>query len=81
VKVAMNASTPRILQPGQWNIPYVTEEEVGGLTLVQALKVSASRCARVSYKTQHGVTSTLDEDLAMFKRLTYGMEKGFTAVS
>lgn len=78
IKLAMNASTPQILQPGQWHIPYVTEEEFGKLTLVQALKVSASRCARVSYKTQHGVTSTLGEDLAMFKRLTYGMESGFT---
>lgn len=40
-----------------------------------ARMVSAARCARVSYKTFHGVTSTLKEDLALCSKLI-GSEPG-----
>lgn len=73
VKTAMNGSTPRLLNPGRWHLPYVSETEEKELGLNNALRVSAARSARLSYKTVHGVTSTLEEDVKMFDRLTYGM--------
>lgn len=71
VKVAMNESIPQLIMHGQWHLPYVSKEELEEIGLENALKVSASRCARTSYKTVHGVTSTLDEDIALFERLVH----------
>ncbi len=48
MRAAMNASTPKLLLAGQWHLPYVTNPE--GMTLKQALMISASCCAQVSYR-------------------------------
>lgn len=69
IKTAMNESTPQELKEGDWHLPYISEGDCHLLELEDLLKVSAARCARVSYKTVHGVTSTLEEDVALFKRL------------
>lgn len=74
VKTALNGSTPRELRCGQWHLPYIMPEDKVNFTLGECLKISAARCARTSYKTQLGVTSTLEDDLAMFDKLTYGMK-------
>jgi hypothetical protein len=76
MKIAMNGSEPKLIKVGEWHLPYISDEDKSNLSLSKQLKVSASRCARTSYKTQHGVTSTLDEDTKMFDRLTYGMKFG-----
>lgn len=59
---AMNESDPNVLKAGEWHIPYVDLHEGGfyiendsiyggeALSLEQALKVSASCCAQVSYR-------------------------------
>ena len=73
IKVAMNGSKPKTLRDGQWHLPYVTDDEKTFLTLPQALQVSAARCARTSYKTVHGVTSTVAEDMALFERLVHNL--------
>lgn len=69
MKVAISASTPVPILYGDWHIPYVAPEEIEQLGLEDALKVSASRCARTSMKTHLGVTSTLKEDLELFRKL------------
>jgi hypothetical protein len=69
MKTAMNNSTPEKLNPGQWHLPYISNNDLEKLGLENALKVSAARCARISYRVEHGVTSSLDDDLAMFNRL------------
>lgn len=74
MKLAMNDSEPKLLREGEWHLPYIEEGDKLTLELKDLLKVSAARCARTSYKTQHGVTSSLEEDLVMFNRLTYGMK-------
>jgi hypothetical protein len=73
IKIVMNNSEPKELKYGQWHLPYIEDKDKEEYTLGECLKISASRCARTSYKTQLGVTSTLQEDLDMFSRLTYGM--------
>lgn len=76
-------STPKLLQPGSWHLPFVTEEDetfvaqafAGMDDCVKALeqtliKVSVARCARVSYESfETGKRSTVPEDLGLYDRL------------
>ena len=65
---AMEASTPRPVGYNQWHLPYVRAEEK--LRTTDALRASAARCARVSYLKHDGQPPSLQEDLALFERLT-----------
>lgn len=69
IKEAMNNSTPKLLQQGQWHLPYILEEEKELPINVQK-KISVARVARVSYKTHDtGVTSTVDKDVQLHDML------------
>ena len=70
IKVAMNESTPAILAEGQYHLPFVSDSDKSE-PVENQLKVSAARCARVSYKTFDGKTSTLKDDLELYSKLTY----------
>lgn len=48
------ASTPELLKPGQWHLPFVTPAEVYSYGLAQALKMSTARNARVSFLNHDG---------------------------
>lgn len=63
---AMNASTP-VKQA--YHLPYVDLKDVTPDTLDRCFKISAARCARVSYKTFDGKLSTFEEDEALCKKL------------
>lgn len=57
-----------MIEPGQWHLPYVRPaEQVLADTIKQ--KISAARCARVSYMTHDGKPSTVEEDVALYDRL------------
>lgn len=74
-------SVPVLLQPGQWHLPYIREEDVdqlltapdeydhtdGAIKILQM--VSVARCARVSYLTHDGRPTTIEEDQALCERL------------
>lgn len=53
---AMNNSEPVLLQPGDWHMPYFGGEDAGywlqgcGIPLEDALAISSSCCAQVSYR-------------------------------
>lgn len=59
IKVAMDDSTPNIMTPGDWHLPYVTADDedhatvwCGNTHISVALRmISVARCARVSYTT------------------------------
>lgn len=66
-----------------WHLPYVAEGDMQELAdglqsrdldeLIElACKVSAARCARVSYLTHDGATPRLEADVALFDRLAAG---------
>lgn len=73
------ANTPRRLNPGQWHLPYIQDEErfaPGNLRKHGDLKnegslirASIARCARVSYLTHDNQTPTVDLDVALYQRL------------
>lgn len=59
------------LQEGDWHLPYVTRAERRAFStdLDLLLKLSAARCARVSYLTHDGQTPSVDKDVALYDRL------------
>jgi thymidylate synthase ThyX len=59
-----DASVPSPLEYGQWHLPLLTEQD-RVLDLITQLKISAARCARVSYLTHDGVRS-IEADLTLF---------------
>jgi hypothetical protein len=73
MKKAMAASTPTPLQPGEWHVPYIERGSDDALAIVDyarqnemqpydvAARVSAARCARISYKPFDGKASIHDE--------------------
>ena len=72
MKKALLTSEPRKLFMGQWHLPYVTPMELGGSDKSIAgfwTKVSAARCARVSYLTHNGGKPNPIDDLALFAKL------------
>lgn len=69
IKAARAASTPKQLAVGEWHLPYITEDDLAELGIENAKKVSAARCARVSYNNMSGKRSSFDEDTELFGRL------------
>lgn len=57
-----------IIEPGQWHMPYVRPSEQEYSDTIKQ-KISAARCARVSYMTHDGKPSTVDQDIELFDRL------------
>lgn len=66
------ASTPRELKQGEWHLPYILEEEHDGPYMQPSLaKISAARCARVSYLNHDG-TRDYAKDLELYEKLKQG---------
>lgn len=71
---AIDASQPRILAYGQWHTPYIQPYELDPsdrrfIPEEDRVKISAARCARVSYLTHDGLRD-LSADFQLFDRLT-----------
>lgn len=74
MKAAMASSIPKLVKDNEWHLPYVTDSDKN---YVQAMhmdsgvlhKLSAARCARVSYLTHDGQAPDINKDLALYDRL------------
>lgn len=66
-------STPTELADDEWHLPLIQDEERDGTfeRSEAARKISAARCARVSYLTHDGKRD-LDADITLYTRLTSG---------
>lgn len=90
IRDAMAKSIPRILEEGEWHLPYVSDEERSAFGPIQAhlrggpggfqawttqmeaelcCKLSAARCARVSYMLHDGTVPNIAKDLELYERL------------
>lgn len=67
MKAALDASTPSSVDIGEWHLPYVQDDE-RYLSTDTLVKISAARCARVSYLTHEGVRDVA-KDLELYARL------------
>jgi len=73
---AQQASIPKLLQPGEWHLPYTNAADIDQSVFAETpeaiemvKKVSVARCARVSYLTHDGKQTTVEEDLKLYDRL------------
>lgn len=72
---AIMSSTPRLLNLGEWHLPYISEEERNDSFFKipanhnMLKKISAARCCRVSYLKHDGTVPDVNDDLALFSRL------------
>ena len=84
MKKAMADSVPNILVPGEWHLPYVSEDDLETkevfdedlemmlpgkpISQRETIKLSVARCARISYAPFDGEGS-VDKDIALADRL------------
>lgn len=64
MKEVMNRSTPKLLNPGEWHLPYVNPFSFGG-GLDKAIKCSVARCARVSYNNHDNSEPDIEKDIEL----------------
>lgn len=72
---ALKENEPEYLKPGQWHVPFdghhiidlSSDKKVFGLE--ESLKISVARCARISYNSVNGSSSTLERDMELFDKL------------
>lgn len=70
---ALEASTPKLLMPGSYHIPFILDDE-DQLDLSTKLKISVARVARTSYRTfDNSKTSEVSKDLELFNSLLQEM--------
>lgn len=72
MREAMAGSEPLELWQGDWHMPYITAPDYmgNGALFDQFKKISAARCASVSYKTVDGKHMTAERALSVFDKLT-----------
>jgi hypothetical protein len=68
IRIELAESTPRVLQPGQWHMPFVSMEERETLTIQEQLVLSTARCARLTIAPFDG-NADYDAEKARFERL------------
>ena len=69
MKEAQDNSTPVSLEPGQWHLPYVEMDEEAELGQHHSLRISAARCARLSYKPFDCANADPQKDMELFGKL------------
>ena len=70
MKQARDASWPSHLTPGEWHLPYITDDNrSSGLSQVALAQISAARCARVSYTPYDSDSEDIDKDLSLYEQL------------
>jgi thymidylate synthase ThyX len=67
MRAAIDASRPQHVAIGEWHTPLLQEDE-RGLDVETRRRISAARCARVSYLTHEGKRE-IEKDLELFERL------------
>lgn len=69
MKKALNESEPKLLKDDEWHLPYVMDEEKEKYSIEDLIKISAARCARVSYLTHDGKSPIYEDDIKLYERL------------
>ena len=69
IRDAYDQSTPDLLRNGDWHLPYVNESERDEFEILDLVKLSTARCARVSYLNHDG-TYDPEKDIGLWDRLT-----------
>ncbi len=68
MKRVMDHSDPTLLRAGEWHLPYITADERKWFSNEDLAKISAARCARLSYKPFDG-RSDVTSEFARYEKL------------
>lgn len=68
MKYEMEATKPILLQPGEWHLPWITDEEKVKYSLDLTQKLSVARSARLSYRPFDG-SDSLEKELERYEKL------------
>lgn len=74
-KCLEDESTIQTIEPGEWHLPFVSDDDLSAgtpwreLTQENLIKLSVARCASTSYKTVDGFDMTLDRAIALHDKL------------
>lgn len=73
MKEAYDASVPDVLEVEEYHLPYIKDEEYLKFSILDLAKMSAARCARVSYLTHDGQEPSPEKDFELYERLVGSM--------
>lgn len=68
MKNAQQDSQPSELSADEWHLPYITAQDLQKYSVQNCCRISAARCARVSYKTYDGSIDP-EKDLELYLKL------------
>ena len=66
MREAYTWSQPKVLEHGEWHLPFVTDEEKDQYSNDNLCKMSSARCAKISYNNHDGTNNSFDKDNALF---------------
>jgi thymidylate synthase ThyX len=69
VRKALDGAAVNILEPGQWHLPFVSEEETRTYQPLGLRVLSTARCASTSYKTVDGFDMDMPRAIDIFNKL------------
>ena len=69
MRKVMETNDVKLIDAGEWHLPFVTDEERDQLNLKTLLKISTARCARVSYLTHNGESPSIEKDIKLYDQL------------
>ena len=69
MREAYTWSQPKVLEHGDWHLPFVTDEEKDRYSFDDLCKMSSARCARISYNNHDGTDNSFDKDNSLFTML------------
>lgn len=80
MKEAIDNSTPKILKPGDWHLPYILDDEwaafnAGDLSVETLQKASSARCARISFLNHDKTNPDLGKDVERSDSLRYAKHR------
>lgn len=70
INKAIIKSKSNLLKFGEWHLPYISSEEMFFNKTEDCCKMSAARCARVSYNNHEGKPPSKEQDFKLFDFLT-----------
>ncbi len=69
MKAVHEETSPRELNEGDYHLPYITKDERDSFNIIDLVRMSVARCARVSYLTHDKKVPEIAEDLDLYDRL------------
>jgi hypothetical protein len=69
MKLAMENCEVKKIRSGEWHLPYVTDDEKDSFSIAQLKKMSAARCASISYQTVDGKPMNWEKAISLCDKL------------